>query len=407
MAGKALGGLRVVEYAQFISGPHCAKLMADLGAEVIKVEEPRVGDTSRRYGPFPGDIPHPEHSGLFLYLNANKLGITLDPKANTGHEILLRLLKEADILVENYPGRTMEGLGLDYASLRDVNPHLIVTSISPFGRTGPYKDYKGYSLNCSAMGGYSLGAGEPGREPLAAPLSLDHFMSGTTAALATLGAVFVRDASGKGTHVDVSEVDSWITLNTGLVVSAYIFHGMKRIRSGHRVAGPYPRTTLPCKDGYFTMHAVQGYQWKRFLEIVGDGKVPDWYEKDPRFKDRSVAGRQYADELDALLAPWMMSHTKDELFALCQEKKIPFGPVRTAEETVNDPHFADREYFVEMEHPTLGKTKYPGPPYRLSLTPWAVERTAPALGEHNSEIYSELLGYSEDRIGELMAQEII
>ncbi|MBE0481506.1 MAG: CoA transferase, partial [Dehalococcoidia bacterium] len=164
MTEQALAGLKVVEFGEFIAAPYCTKLMADLGAEVIKIERPSFGDESRKFGPFPGDDPHPERSGLFLYLNANKLGVTLDLHSATGQDILKQLLKDADILVEsNFPGE-MKELGLDYASLREVNPRLIVTSITPYGQTGPYRDYKGYAINTAALGGMSMRTGEANRE---------------------------------------------------------------------------------------------------------------------------------------------------------------------------------------------------------------------------------------------------
>jgi len=170
MKGKALEGLRVLEFGSFISAAYCCKLLADFGAEVIKVEEPRRGDETRWYGPFLDNVPHPEKSGLFLYLNTNKLGITLNPKLATGKEIFKKLIKEVDIFVENNPPQMMKNLGLDYESLKKENPQLIMTSITPYGQTGPYRNYKGYCINASALGGMSTCIGEQDREPLTPPL---------------------------------------------------------------------------------------------------------------------------------------------------------------------------------------------------------------------------------------------
>jgi crotonobetainyl-CoA:carnitine CoA-transferase CaiB-like acyl-CoA transferase len=407
MDEKALTGVKVLEYASFIAGPYCGKLLADLGAEVIKIEKPAVGDEARQYGPFPYDLPHPERSGLFLYLNTNKLSITLNVEAATGAKIFKELLKESDIFIEDNPPAVMESLGLDYANLQKVNPGIIMVSITPFGQSGPYRDYKGYAINCSALGGQSVCAGEPGREPLTPPLSLGHYQSGAAGAVAALAALFARELTDKGQQADISEAQVWATLHTGNQVSAYVMHGLKRMRWGHRTPGVYPYTILPCQDGYVSMIAIQGYQWKRFLELIGDGEVPDWYANDPRFKDRREISLKYADEMDALLAPWLMSHTKEEIYSLCREKRIPFAPVKNIKEVVNDPHLKVREYFVEVEHPATGSLKYPGAPYKLSETPWKVDKPAPLLGEHNEEVYCQRLGYSREELSKLRRGGII
>jgi crotonobetainyl-CoA:carnitine CoA-transferase CaiB-like acyl-CoA transferase len=407
MDEKALTGVKVLEYANFIAGPYCGKLLADLGAEVIKIEKPVVGDEARQYGPFPDDLPHPERSGLFLYLNTNKLSITLNAEAATGAKILKELLKESDIFIEDNPPTVMERLGLDYAKLEKVNPGIIMVSITPFGQSGPYRDYKGYAINCSALGGQSVCAGEPGREPLTPPLSLGHYQSGAAGAVAALAALFTRELTGKGQQADISEAQVWATLHTGNQVSAYVMHGLKRMRWGHRTPGVYPYTILPCQDGYVSMIAIQGYQWKRFLELIGDGQVPDWYANDPRFKERREISLKYADEMDALLAPWLMSHTKEEIYSLCREKRIPFAPVKNIKEVVNDSHLEVREYFVEVEHPATGPLKYAGAPYKLSETPWKVDNPAPLLGEHNEEVYCQRLGYSREELSQLRRGEII
>lgn len=396
MIGRLLDAVKVVEYGNFIAAPYCAKLMADLGAEVIKVEEPHVGDEARHYGPFPGDVPHPERSGLFLFLNTNKLGITLNVKTGTGKKILRDLLRGADIFVENNPAKTMRRVGFDWRSLKKINPRLIMVSITPFGQTGPYRDYKAYAINCSAGGGFSIGFGEPNREPLRMPLSLDNINSGVVGAIGGLAALIARSKTGRGQHVDVSEMESWISLLTGVSVFAYIVYGLRKGRMGHRQPGPYPRTTLPCKDGYISMLALQGYQWRRFLEIVGGGKIPDWYANDPRFKDRLVAGRDYADQLDSLLSPWLMAHTRDEIFRICLGADVPFAPVRYMDEVLNDAHLEERNFFVKVDHPETGMLKYPGAPYIFSKTPWKIECHAPLLGEHNEKIFCKRLGYSKE-----------
>jgi len=405
--GKALAGLTVLEYADFISGPYCGKLLGDMGAEVIKIEKPSLGDESRRHGPFPDSIPHPEKSGLFLYLNANKLGITLDVESVTGAAILRQLLNQADIFIEDKPPAVMEKLGFSYARIRETSPRTITVSLTPFGQSGPYRDYKGYAINCSALGGQSVCAGEPGREPLTPPLSLGHYQSGAAGAAAAMAALLAREVSGHGQHVDISEAQVWATLHTGNQESAFVMHGMKRMRWGHRTPGVYPYTILPCQDGYMSMIAIQGYQWKRFLELLGDGEVPEWYTSEPRYQDRREISLKYADEMDARLAPWLTSHTKDEIHRLCLNNRIPFCPVKNMKDVVNDEHLKVRDYFVQMEHPVAGDLKYPGAPGKFSETPWQLERPAPLLGQHNEEVYCQRLGYAAEELALLRTGGII
>lgn len=403
MAEQSLSGLKIVEYGSFISAPYCTKLMADLGAEVIKIEEPGHGDESRRHGPFPDDVPHPERSGLFLYLNGNKLGVTLNARTSTGRKILRRLLEQADVFVESNSPRLMKELGLDYASLKETNRRLIVTSITAFGQTGPYSDYKGYALNTAGIGGQSLRTGESGREPLAPALSQSNYQSGAMGAAATMGALFARMSTGSGQQVDIAEAEVWATIHHGHGVHLGVFEGRKSIRAGHRTISVYPWAVLPCKDGYMCLIAIQGHQWKRFLEAMGS---PEWMS-DPRFKDRIVMAFEHADELDSLVEAWLIDHTKDEIFEMCRERQITFAPVRSVEEAARDPHFKERGYFVVMDRVASGTLEYPGAPYKLSETPWQLSRPAPLLGEHNEEIYCGRLGYSGDELVKLREGGII
>ncbi len=403
MAEKALSGLKVVEYGSFVSAPYCAKLMADLGAEVIKVEDAGRGDESRRFGPFPDDIPHLEKSGLFLYLNTNKLGVTLDVKVRTGQKIMRELLRDVDVFVENSSPKLMADLGLDYEGLKALNPRLIVTSITPYGKTGPYRDYKGYAINTAALGGQSMRTGEPNRAPLSPPLSQSHYQSGAMAAAATFSAVFARMATGLGQQVDISESEVWATIHLGHGVHLGVFEGRKSIRSGHRTISVYPWCILSCKDGYMCLIAIQGFQWKRFLEAMGS---PEWMA-DPRFRDRIAMAWQYADEVDSLVQTWLLDHTKDEIFQICREKQITFAPVRSVAEVAHDPHFEARGYFVEADRKYAGTLRYPGAPYKLSETPWELGSPAPTLGQHNEDIYSGRLGFSGEDLVRLRRAGVI
>jgi CoA:oxalate CoA-transferase len=404
---KTLGDIKVIELAQYISGPFCGMLLAGLGANVIKIEIPEAGDLSRRCGPFPDDIPHTDRSGLFHYLNRNKKGVTLDVLKPTGREVLLELLKDADVLIEDMPPYLAKELKLDFATLREVNPKLNVISITPFGQTGPYKNYKAYAINASAMGGMSSIVGDPTREPLTPPFSMGNFQTGIIASNAIMSALMAGRKINKGQHIDISEAESWSIFHTGNVVSAFVYGGRKRTRSGHRTFAPYPYTLLPCKDGYLSMIALRGSEWKRFLEIVGEGKIPEWYSSDERFKDRAKAGREYSDVLDELLSPWLMSHTRAEIFSHCKEKHVPFMPVRNMDEVVNCEHLNKREYFDTIKCTGTDGFKCPGAPVRFSQTPWELNDTAPNLSEHNHEVFCTNLGYSKEKLLQLKRTGII
>jgi crotonobetainyl-CoA:carnitine CoA-transferase CaiB-like acyl-CoA transferase len=402
-----LSGIRVIELAQYISGPYCGMLLAGYGARVTKIEEPMVGDISRRCGPFPNGIPHLNKSGLFHYLNRNKRGVTLDVHQATGRNILLKMIQDADVLIEDMRPQAAVQLKLNYAYLKEVNPNLIVVSITPFGQTGPYKDYNAYAINASALGGMSTILGEPQREPLTPPFSLGHFQTGIIAANAIMFALMATQGPGKGQHIDISEAESWAIFHTGNVVSAFIYSGRKRTRTGHRTYGPYPYTLLPCKDGYIFMIALRGSEWKRFLEIVGDGEIPEWYASDERFKDRLRAGLEHADLLDELLAPWLMAHTRQEIFDRCREKHVPFTPVRNMNEVLNCEHLNARRYFEKIRCPETEPYKCPGAPVRFSKSSWELNQTAPALSEHNHSVYCERLGYAKEELLQLHRMGIV
>jgi crotonobetainyl-CoA:carnitine CoA-transferase CaiB-like acyl-CoA transferase len=405
MAKQALSGFRVVEYGGFVSAPYCTKLMADLGAEVIKIEKPDTGDEARNHGPFPNDTPHPERSGLFLYLNTNKLGITLNMNTLTGQKILKGLLKDADVLVENNAPQFMKELGLDYASLKELNTRLIMTSITPYGQTGPYSDYKAYAINCCAAGGVSQSIGHYWREPLTAPLSMGHYQAAVSGAGATMVALLARDATGHGQHIDISEADVWATYYVGFGITIHAFGVRDSLRKGYIGGGwTYPaRRVIPCKDGFMALCAPQLKQWLRFLDLMGS---PEWTQ-DPRYRDRHAMEDDYPEEVDALLAPWFLERTKKELFELFEKNAIPFAPLYNMADEADDPHLGEREFFVTVDRDETGTLKYPGAPYKFSKTPWTLNRPAPMLGEHNEEIYCRRLGYPREDLMALKRAGVI
>jgi crotonobetainyl-CoA:carnitine CoA-transferase CaiB-like acyl-CoA transferase len=404
MAFKALEGVRVLEYCGAQSGPYCTKLMADLGAEVIHVEPPKTGDDARRSPPFPGDVSHPEKSGLFLYLNTNKLGITLNPELPRGREIFERLACDVDVLVEDWsPGR-MEAIGLGYEQLKERNPGLIMASISPFGRSGPYKDYKAYPLNISHVGGQGHGLPLPSpeldRPPTMIGGNCTEYDPGNTAAVAILAALYSRGVTGKGQLVEVSLQEAVLAMQrVEAVISANGGQGWSRTmpRSEKLIT-----LMFPCRDGHVVLVAPLDHQWEALMKLIGN---TEWFEKEP-----STGPRVRAEDPDAMIeriGSWMKQHSREEICSGAQALSCPIAPVATPEDVANSEQMNARGIFVEMEHPAAGRMKIPSAPYQFSKTPWTLERAAPLLGEHNERIYCERLGYDRDELKELEKAGVI
>jgi CoA:oxalate CoA-transferase len=400
MAETALDGVKVIEYCQMISGPYCGKLLADLGAEVIKVEEPHIGDAARSRGPFPDDAPHPEKSGLFLYLNTNKLGITLNLDTADGRQVFQRLTEQADILIEDRPPGEMARLGLDYASLSAVNPRLIVTSITPFGQTGPYRDYKSYHLNLYHASGHSSFvyiAPEAGRRrPLVvAGGEVGDYDGGLAAALATLAALFARLATGQGQHIDVSKFEALLALERAEICR---FANDPNPRPWPGMVGGL----LACQDGHIVITIPQDHQWQALVELMGN---PAWAQ-DEKCRDE-FARMKHRDEIQPRLEEWMAQHSKEEVYHEGQSHSVPGGPVRTVAEIANWPQARQRGFFAHLDHPEAGRLEYPTAAYRMSETPWRGERAAPLLGEHNEQVYCGRLGYSPEELARMVADGVI
>jgi CoA:oxalate CoA-transferase len=396
MAETALSGIKVVELGGFIAAPYCTKLMADLGAEVIKVEEPGKGDPSRSYGPFPDDDPHPERSLLFAYMNTNKLGITLDVKSTLGRRLFKELLRDADVLVESNPPKMMEELGLDYESLSAINPRLIVTSITPFGQTGPYRDYKATDLVSFHMGG--IGYTTPGDvddpdnfPPLRAPGHQADAMAGTAGASATMCAVIGRKLTGHGEHVDVSEQEPMVFVQSSAIVS-HITKGEIHSRIAGVGRSIAPRKPIRAKDGYFTGRFSDDHFWQSLKDVMGHPAEMD----SEMFKDRQSRSDN-EDAVNTLIGEWAKNYTREELYQKFQvENHVPALAVNSVEDMLTHRHYVERGTFVEMEHPQVGKFKAPGPPHRFSETPWRIASPAPTLGQHNRDIICDRLGYSSE-----------
>ncbi len=399
MTPGPLDGLRVLDLTHHVAGPYCTKLLADYGAAGVRVERPGEGDPSRRMGPFPKDEPHPERSGLYLYYNTNKKGITLNLKTETGRQLFLELVKLFDVVVENFEPRVMPGLGLSYNELRKVNPRLLMTSISNFGQTGPYRDWRAEDITLYAMGGLLYINGMPEREPLKAVGNQAQLQAGLNAAVATLTGVMAQKTTGEGQYIDVSIQESIVSI-IGETFMTYTHAGVISTRSGNRQSSGHPMTLLPCKNGYVAVVAGREDNYRDLIELSGLEEL-----KQPKFATSQLR-RQNADEFDAVLAKYLMKHTKEEILRDSQDKRLPFGMVITPGELATDPHYSARKFVVDIDHPETGPIPYPSTAMKWSRTPWKAGR-APLHGEHNEEIYCGLLGLAREDLVRLREQDVI
>ncbi len=398
----ALDGVKVVELCNLAAGPYCTKLMADLGAEVIKVEKPGVGDEARSRGPFLNDIPHPERSALFLYLNTNKMGITLNIDTKKGKALFKELIGGVDILVEDKPPGMLADLGLGYEVLSELNPSLVMTSITPFGQTGPYKDYKAYPLNSFHSGaeGFITPTGDPfpDRPPLKVARFAGEYEVGIHSMLATLAALYYQRATGLGQQVDVSKQEALIDINTyELLAYPYVGWFPNRATVLNPLGG-----IMPAKDGYGHLAMYEEVQWDNLAKLMGN---PEW-TKDELFTNPDVR-RQRSDEVNEHLAEWTRAHTKYEIYHEGQKAGVATGAYQTPEEIMDSEQLKSRGFFAELDHPEVGRITYPTAPYRFSKTPWHGRRAAPLLGEHNEEIYHKRLGYSKEGLARLRGLGVV
>lgn len=399
----ALAGLRVLDFGQGVSAPHCARLFADFGAEVIKIEPP-TGDAARRCGPYPGDVPDSERSGSFFFHNTNKRGITCNLDHAEGRQLFLELIKKADVLVENNLPAQMRRWRLDYSSLAAVNPELVMISITPFGQTGPYSEWNGYDLNAYHLSGASARyCGRPGEAPLEhGTFSADYFGS-VVAASWGLAAVLGRDLVGGGQQVDVSCAEAIAAAFVGgQNIGGLAQDGRWDSRTGVGMPQGAPATILPCKDGHVWMLALEPGQWRGLRKVMGD---PEWAQLE--MFDDMYTRAQNADLIYSLMADWLMEHGKMEIMEMCQAAGCPVTAVFTIEEAARHPHLQARDYFVNIAHPALGEISCLGAPFKLPACPGGPNSPSPLLGQHNDEIYGGLLGLPPAEIERLRSLGVI
>jgi len=410
-----LAGLRVLELADE-KGQFCGKLLADHDADVIKIEPPG-GCGVRRVGPFLGDVPHPDRSLTFWYYNTSKRGITLDLERAEGARLFRRLAAGADVILETWaPGRLIE-LGLGYEALSKDNPGLIVCSLTPFGQTGPWRDYKSSDLVHMAAGGEMASCGYdeedvPGAPPIAPGGGNAWHMGGHYAYMAIMAALVHRTVSGEGQYIDAS-IHEACALTTESAIANYVYRGetLKRHTGRHHSPGPAPRTQFRAKDGRYVTALVSGRlnpgymkELAAFLGVYGMAADLD----DPKYQDPKVIEASTSHIIDQVVANFIASLPAEEVYHAAQERGFTWAAVRAAEDLVEDAHLADRGFWKTVDHPELGRSfVYPGEAAIFNGSPWRISCRAPLVGEHNVEILCGELGLSRAELALFDEQKVI
>ena len=385
MSEAALDGFTVLEDGGGIAASYAGKLLADLGADVIKVEHPS-GDRVRRTSPFPDDDPGRERSGLHLFLDTNKRSVTLNLESAAGRRMYRELARRCGSVITSRHIAEQRTLGLTWEDLSADAPEFNQVTITVFGIGTQREGWQAESLIASLASGISYRIGDPDRAPLGLPYDAPQFQGGIHAAIATLLARRATREDGLGQHAWLSIVDIISNVMAGAGVAPFVFTGQSRGRAGTHMNAFYPWQVTPVKDGYYEVITMVDRQWNRFMELMGD---PDW-QHDERLQNRWLAF-QHTEALDAFWHPWMKERTKAELMELFGENHISFQPVHTIGEVAESEHLAAREFWAEIEHPESEEPiSLPGAPYKLSESPWSIQRRPPLLGEHTAEVLAEI-----------------
>lgn len=391
-----LQGIKVLDLTRVLAGPYCTMMLGDLGAEVIKVETPTIGDDSRHFGPY----QHGE-SAYFMSLNRNKQSITLNLKTEEGKKILKEFVKKVDIIVENYRPGTMEKLGLGYDVLKEINPKIIYAAASGFGHTGPYSLRPAYDGVVQAMGGIMSITGEKDGEPTRVGPSIGDIGAGLFTAIGTLAALNHRNVTGVGQKVDVAMLDCQVAMLEN-AIARYVVTGEVPRPAGNRHTSIVPFEPFETSNGKIVVAVGNDQIWKRYCQVTG----LDALIEDPKFAKNPDRNKNY-DELRPLIAEKMMGKTTEEWMKILDDNGVPNGPINYIDAVLEDEQVKAREMIVEVEHPIAGKLKMPGVAIKLSETPGAVVAPAPVLGQHTSEILQRFFGYSEAEIEDLYEKGVL
>ena len=401
--GGILSEVKVLELAHAPSGAFCAKLLADQGADTIKVEPPGMGDAARHEPPFIGGEPHPDRSTTFLALNTNKRGVTLDVGQAAGRSLLLRLAADADVVIESFQPGHISSIGLDYEALRAANPKTILLSISCFGQNGPYANFKGDDLIAQAMGGYLYAVtGSADKPPMGTALQQMELTAGRNGVIAIMAALLRREQTGEGSHIDVSMMEAAIATPSGLI-HPYSYTG-RSPRRGSMDRNVMDGMHLPTRDGEvsLTTAGTGGKPMQVWAEFLGEPRLLD-----PKFATRQTRADNW-EELRDLVAPKLAQWKNLDLMKETMARGLVIGLVQSPEQVVDSPHLAERGYFVELDHPEAGTLKYPGPGFFFDgASLMQSTRAAPRLGEHNAEVFCGRLGLSSEELSQLRAVRVV
>jgi CoA:oxalate CoA-transferase len=394
----ALEGVKILDFTHALGGPFCTLLLRDLGAEIIKVERPGIGDTARGRAP----QTRANESGTFIMLNRGKKSITLNLKSEKGINICKKLVEMVDVVVENFSTGTMDRLGLGSQELCQLNPGLIYASLSAFGHTGPYRTEVGYDPIAQAMGGLTTLTGYPDRPPVKAGPPIADLGTGVFIALAIVSALRHKSKTGEGQVIDISMQDAVWLLTAIEFAPNYFIEGIVPQRYGNAVPHTTPSDLYTAKDGYVIIATLEVSQVKSLLHIIGREDLissPLCSEQKERIK--------YRDQLDPLIGNWTQTKTMQEIIEALKKENVPCTLVPTYDRVCNDPQLLSREMIIEVEQPLSGKVKMPGSLFKLSRTPGNVSFPAPRLGENNLEFFSGILGYSEQEVSQLECEGVI
>jgi crotonobetainyl-CoA:carnitine CoA-transferase CaiB-like acyl-CoA transferase len=396
MTPGALSGLTIIDLTRVLAGPYCSMLLADLGANVVKVEMPGTGDDSRAHMPrLRGE------SAYFMNLNRNKRSITLNLKREKGKELLRALVKKADIILENYRPGVMEKLGLGYEDLRKINPGIVYGCVSGFGHYGPYKDRPGYDIIGQAMGGLMSTTGWPGGDPTRSGTAISDVMAGVSLAVGVLAAYTKKQQTGEGQKVDVALVDSIVSA-LEIINQIYLVSGRNPQRIGNRYEASYPYDSFRAKDGMLVIGAGNDKLFDLLAELMGQPEL----SKDERFRSNPDRVLNHA-ELKPVIEAWLRDYSTEEAVKMILAAGVPAGPIYTIEQVTRDPHIAGaREMFVEIDHPVAGRMKITGNQIKMSETPVRFEAAAPLLGQHTREVLAELLAMDDAEYAKLAEQGV-
>lgn len=390
-----LDGIRVVELGQLIAGPFCGQLLGDMGADIIKVEQPGAGDPMREWG-------RGEAKLWWEIVSRNKRAVSADLRVPEGQDLVRKLIAQADILVENFRPGTLEQWGMAPEVLMEENPKLIIVRVSGFGQSGPYSGRAGYGSIGEAMGGMRYVIGEPDRAPARAGISIGDTLAASYGCMGALAALHRRTITGRGQVIDCALYEAVLQVMESLVPE-YEVSGLIRERSGSVLPGVAPSNVYPCSDGEFLIAANQDSVFKRLCTAIGRLDLVD----DSRFASHHARGENM-EELDGLIADWTRLRSADEVAAIMEENGVPSGTIFRAPDMLDDVHYKARESLVEVDHPRWGPIHMQNVCPRLSETPGSIRSCAPQqVGQHNSEVYREMLGLDDAALAELERRRII